>query len=47
MGELLHDATLFRIRIPLVDPFRTARDTLLVKDALLVQRAHRRRHRLE
>ena len=37
MGELLHDATLFRVRLPLVDAFRSARDTLFVKEALLVR----------
>ena len=37
VGELLHDATLFRVRLPLVDAFRSARDTLFVKEALLVR----------
>jgi len=35
--DALHDVELFRLRLPLVTPFRTAHDTTAHKDALLVR----------
>ena len=37
MPDALHDVELFRVRLPLVTPFRTAHDTTAHKDALLVR----------
>jgi len=37
VGDALHEVDLFRVRLPLVTPFRTARVTTAVKDALLVR----------
>jgi len=37
VGDALHEVELVRVRLPLVAPFRTARDTTAVKEALLVR----------
>jgi O-succinylbenzoate synthase len=37
MGTALREAVLLRVRLPLVEPFRTARTTTTTKDALLVR----------
>lgn len=37
MGDALRAAELLRVRLPLVEPFRTARNTTATKDALLVR----------
>ena len=46
MSTTLHEVELLRVRLPLVTPFRTARNTTAVKDALLVRVQTERRHRL-
>jgi len=37
VGERLYEATLYRVRIPLADAFRSALDTVFVKEALLLR----------
>lgn len=37
VGHALHDVELFRVRMPFIEPFRTARATTAAKEALLVR----------